>query len=127
MAEIKKVTKRENFGKVLEYVKDNAELVAFINHEIELLDKKSASKGSSKTQKENIELKDVIYNELAKCEKPITVTDLMKGSEIITNYTLEDGRPLSNQKVSAILKMLVDNDKTVVRTTDKKKTFFAVV
>ena len=43
-----KLTKREKFNMVLEMVKDNAELKEFIEHELELLEKKS---GSSKETK----------------------------------------------------------------------------
>lgn len=126
MAEIKKVTKKENFTKLLDFVKGNEELTNFINHEIELLDRKSGSKGNSKTQKENVGIKEMLLAELGKCEKPTTITDLMKSSEVIAKFTMEDGRPLSNQKISALFKQMVDNDKTVVKTIDKKKTFFSV-
>ena len=34
-----KKTKREFFGEIREIVKENTELVAFIDHELELLDK----------------------------------------------------------------------------------------
>ena len=41
MAETKKLTKRDYFAQLKEIVKDNAELVAFIDHELELLNKKA--------------------------------------------------------------------------------------
>ena len=44
MAEIKKLTKRDYFSQLKEIVKDNVDLVNFIDHEIELLNKKASSK-----------------------------------------------------------------------------------
>ena len=45
----KKITKKEMFAKLREMVKDNAEMVKFIDHEIELLEKKNASKSAKPT------------------------------------------------------------------------------
>ena len=47
-----KKTKREFYGELRELVGGNAELVAFIDHELELLDKKSSSKTPTKTQQQ---------------------------------------------------------------------------
>ena len=40
----KKMTKIEMFSAIREVVSENAEMVAFIDHEIELISKKAASK-----------------------------------------------------------------------------------
>ena len=40
MAEIKKITKKEKFGMVLDYIQDNEMLREFIENEINLLNKK---------------------------------------------------------------------------------------
>ena len=55
---------------------------------------------------------------LAEFDKPVTVSEFMKESshEVAT---------LSNQKLSAILKKLVDSEK-VIRTVEKKKSFFSL-
>ena len=58
-----KKTKREFFGEIREIVKDNSELVAFIDHELELLDKKTSAK-STKVNTEQVELMDKIVNAL---------------------------------------------------------------
>lgn len=125
MAETKKVTKKEYFAQLREIVKDNAELVAFIDHEVELLTKKNSGNSQTKVQKENEKLCDMLVNELAKIGKPISITDFMTSSEVVKNYTLENGRPLSNQKISALFKQLVESNK-LVRTEDKKKAFFSI-
>ena len=116
-----KVTKKERFAQLLEIaeVKKNEELVKFINHELELLEKKSGSNKQTETQKANEELMTVIAETLATCEKAVTVSELMKTS------TFKD-TDYSNQKLSAMLKKMVDNG-TVVKTVEKKKSYFSLV
>lgn len=120
MEKIKKVTKRDNFNALLkiEEVASNEQLVEFINHELELLDKKSASHSTAKTanQKANEEIKTKIVDALVQLGKS-TISELQAGSEEMAEY--------SNQKLSALLKQLVDS-KQVVRTMDKKKAYFEV-
>ena len=73
----KRMTKRDYFSKLIEIVEgvnvDNAtEIVDFLNHEIELLSKKSNVK--TKTQKENEGLMEVVFNALAEASnKPLVV------------------------------------------------------
>lgn len=120
MEKIKKVTKRDNFNALLKIkeVASNEQLVEFINHELELLDKKSASHTTAKTanQKANEEIKTKIVDALVQLGKS-TISELQAGSEEMAEY--------SNQKLSALLKQLVDN-KQVVRIMDKKKAYFEV-
>lgn len=116
MAEIKK-TKRVFYNELLEVVKGNDELVNFINHEIELLDKKANSKTPSKTQIANESIKETIKGVLTANGKPMTITDLQENNTELAN--------LSNQKISALLTQLV-NEKIVVRTVDKKKAYFTI-
>jgi hypothetical protein len=120
MENTKKVTKRDNFNKLLtiEEVANDTQLVEFINHELELLDKKSASHSTAKTanQKANEEIKKSIVNALVDIGKS-TISDLQKANEDMAQY--------SNQKLSALLKQMVDSGE-VVRTTDKKKAYFEV-
>lgn len=121
----KKVTKREYFGMIMDMCKDREDIVNFCKHEIELLDKKNAKGGVTKTQKENEIVANVLMEELAKVGKPITITDLMNSSEVVKEYRLENGNALSNQKISAIFKQLVESNK-VVKVIDKKKSYFSI-
>ena len=123
--ENKKVTKREYFGMIIDMCKDREDIVNFCKHEIELLDKKNAKGGVTKTQKENEIVANVLMEELAKVGKPITITDLMNSSEVVKEYRLENGNALSNQKISAIFKQLVESNK-VVKVIDKKKSYFSI-
>lgn len=125
MEKAKKVTKKEYFAQLREAVADNPELVAFIDHEVELLNKKNSGNSQTKTQKENAVIAEMLVEELAKAGKPITITDLMNESEAIQNYVLENGNRLTNQKISAIFKQLGEANR-IVKVTDKKKSYFSV-
>ena len=112
-----KVTKRMRFEQIKSLVSDNKELVAFIDHEIELLDKKNSRSGKpTKTQVENETIKNTIFNTLQIAGKPMTVTQLLATEEL---------KGLSNQKVSALLTQLRDVNK-VVRTVEKKVAYYSI-
>lgn len=112
-----KVTKRERFEQIKALVSDNAELVAFIDHEIELLNKKNSRSGKpTKTQVENEVIKNIILDTLQAIGKPVTVTQLLANDEL---------NGLSNQRVSALLTQLRKSDK-VVRTVEKKVAFYSI-
>lgn len=119
----KKMTKKEYFAVLAEVVAnsdmENKEgALAFIAHEVELLEKKSAKGGQTKTQKENAEILVKIKAELAEVGKAVTITEFQAASAEMAQY--------SSQKLSALLKKLVESGE-VVKTTEKKKSYFAVV
>ena len=116
--ENKKMTKKEMFGEILKRVSDNTEMVEFLNHEIELLERKSSKSTQTKTQIENENIKVAIVKALTEIAKPVTITEMQELNTEMANY--------SNQKLSALLKQLVENDKKVVKTVDKKKSYFTV-
>ena len=109
-----KKTKREFFGEIREIVKENTELVEFIDHELELLDKKTSAK-STKVNTEQVELMEKIVNALNEIGRSVTISELQKENAEMAEY--------SNQKLSAMLKKLVDN-KQVTKMVDKKKSYF---
>ena len=117
-----KITKRESFKMIIEVLEknDRADLVEVMNHEIELLDKKKASGKMTKTQTENVGIKEIILQALATANEPITITDLLKN-----NVELYDATAGSNQKVSALMTQLKKENK-VVRTTNGKKALFSI-
>lgn len=100
------------------------EINAFIDHEIDLLSRKTAKSGQTKTQKENAVIIAFVEDVLAEVGEPVTVSALLENERVAT-YTLEDGRKISNQKLSAILKKLVD-DGRVVKVYEKKKAYFSL-
>lgn len=119
MAEIKKLTKKEKFGMVLDYIQDNEMLVEFINNEISLLTKKASSSVKSKTQLENDNIKSRILEVLMESQEKFTITDFQNTYEefSISKY--------SNQKMSALFTQLV-NEQKIYKTIDKKKSYFSV-
>ena len=121
----KRLTKKDYFEMIKGVCADRTDIVDFCNHEIELLSRKNSKSGATKTQKENEIVANMLVEELAKIGKPITITDLMNISEIVKGYTLENGNNLTNQKISAIFKQLVESDK-IVKVTDKKKSYFSI-
>ena len=121
----KRLTKKDYFEMIKGVCADRADIVDFCNHEIELLSRKNSKSGATKTQKENEIVANMLIEELAKVGKPITITDLMNTSEIIKGYTLENGNNLTNQKISAIFKQLVESQK-IVKVVDKKKSYFSI-
>ena len=63
------MTKKEMFAEIRKVVADNAEMVAFIDHEIELLNRKSGSpRKPTKTQVENDGFKADILAALAEVD-----------------------------------------------------------
>ena len=113
-----KITKREVIGMMMneEVVKANPTYVAYLENELALLDKKAQNKKVTKTQEQNKGIKATILKVLATIGSG-TVTDIQNGNEELS--------ALSNQKVSALVRQLVESG-DVVKTTDKKKSIFSL-
>jgi hypothetical protein len=111
----KKMTKKEMFAQLLKnYNLTDAE-IAFINREIELLEKKNGGiKKPTKQQEINNGLKEVILDHMEYGEK-YTITDLMK--------QVPELAELSNQRVSAIVRGMKESG-LVGRVEEKRKAYF---
>ena len=117
MTNSKKLTKRDHFNALLSLseVQANPALVAFIEHEIELLDKKnSADKKPTAKQTENDGIKTAIVEGMEE-NRLYTVTEIIK--------EVAECNELTNQRVSALLRQLISEGK-VVKTVDKRKSYF---
>ena len=115
----KKITKRDRFNALLSLseVQANADLVAFIEHEIELLDKKnSGEKKPTAQQTANEVIKQGIIKGMQK-GRLYTVTELIK--------EIDECADLTNQKVSSLLRQLISENK-VVKSIDKRKSYFQI-
>lgn len=109
----KKITKKEMFAQIKAVLTDE-EQIAFIDHEIELLEKKSgAKKKPTANQIANEGIKETILTVLD--------TDGMTVSEVLTASDEFNG--MSNQKISTLLHQLVKDGK-VVNYKDKKQSLF---
>jgi len=115
---MEKMTKREMFEMIKGVCANDTRIVEFCEHEIELLNRKSSKNTQTKTQIENENIKGAIVKALTEIAKPVTITEMQELNTEMANY--------SNQKLSALLKQLVENDKKVVKTVDKKKSYFTV-
>lgn len=109
------MTKKEMFNMIATINADNAEIVEFCAHEISLLDKKVSSKTPTKAQKENEGIMDQILVSLAEFDAPVTVTELIQNSERLNGFT--------NQKISALLRKLVEAKKVTKAVNGKKAVF----
>lgn len=119
-----KMTKKDWFA-VLRIMVANAEMaeaekngaLAFIDREVELLNKKSNNSRDTKKQAENKALAEVVLAELGKIGKPMAIAELIKASEVLGAYT--------TQKLTPIMKTLVTEQKVAV-TVDKKRNYYTV-
>lgn len=115
----KRITKRDNFNAIKTIVAElgREDLVEFVNHELELLDNRAKRNTLTKVQKENLEYVEVIYNILANAEEPMTIDNILAADSEVATF--------SNQKISALLKKLVDADR-IVKTVIKNKAYFSI-
>ena len=120
----KKMTKKEMFVQILNNHNLKADEIDFINHEIELLEKRNSNGGDKKPtakQLENADLKTVILDFLANNpDDKFTITDMWKKIPVLANNT-----EMSNQRISAIVNQL-KKENLVVRVEDKRKAYFSI-
>ena len=117
----RKPTKRDSFNALLAIpaVAENADLVAFIEHEIELLDKKnSAERKPTAKQTENAGFKADILAWL-ESGKLYTVADVVKGVPSVV------AAGISANRVTAMMTQLVA-DGSVVKTIEKRKSYYSL-
>ena len=117
----RKPTKRDRFNALLAIpaVAKDAELIEFINHEIELLDKKNtAERKPTAKQVENAGFKADILAWMEPDTKYLSA-DVAKGVLSII------AAGISPNRVTAMLTQLV-NDGAVIRTEDKRKSYYSL-
>lgn len=114
----KKITKREMFAQIkANYELTDAE-VAFIDHEIELLDRKNSGEHKpTAKQTENEGVKSAIYDEMEE-GVAYTISEMIKA--------LPSCADLTNQRVSALVRQMIADGK-VSRTEEKRKAYFSKI
>lgn len=119
----KKMTKRDYFNGLLGVIENHKDSIenyedfkAFIEREIELLNKKRSNSKPTKTQIENEKIKEKILEVLTDVNEVMTVSELMT-ADGLENY--------SNQKLSVLCYQLV-NEHKVVNTKVKKVSYFKI-
>lgn len=119
--ERKKLVKRDYFEMLLTIneVTKNKSLVDFINHELELLEKKSTSNKMSKTQQENEEIKKLILEDFNQIGKAVTISELQELSKDLQDY--------SNQKLTSLITQLYNKGNGVLtREEVKGKAYYSI-
>lgn len=115
-----KLTKKEKFAMLREIVianGGNEMLVEFIDHEVDLLTKKNAGdKKPTANQVANESIKAEILAEM-EFNKLYTCSDIVKTVGVCNGFTI--------QKVSPLMNQLAEAGK-VIKTTDKRKTYFSL-
>jgi hypothetical protein len=111
-----KKTQKDYFNEIIALAQENGrdDLVKFCEDRIEKLGRKSTSKKPTKTQVENEGIKDVILGVLGEVA-PATATMIATDPRV----------NVSNQKVSALLRQLIESGE-VVKATDKGKSLFSL-
>lgn len=112
------MTKKEMFAEIRNIVANNEEMVAFIDHEIELLERKSNSpKKPTKTQIENDGFKAEIVAYLTEVDTPKTIKELQVEIPSIGDLT--------NQRITHMLTDLVKAE-TLTKEYVKKTPYYSV-
>lgn len=114
----KKTTKREYYELIKSKLADNAEIVTFCDHEIELLDnRKKTTDGEKKLtpkQKENLALVATILDNM-ELDTIYSISDMQRKIEVC--------KELTNQKISSLVRQAM-SDGTIERVEVKGKAFF---
>lgn len=114
----RKPTKRQMFEGLLAIPTLTQEQKDFINHELELLAKKnSADKKPTAQQAANEAVKTAILDGM-EVNRLYTITELIK--------EIPECADMTNQKVSALVRQLVDAD-SIAKTVDKRKSYFSLI
>lgn len=129
----KKITKREVINELLkeDLIQSTPMYKNYLEHELELLDRKNASSRGSKSSEENKTIASMLLEEMAKLEATgkaqYTITELMKSSQAIQDYVCENGKVLSNSKITAIFKAMLESaNSPIVNVKDKKNSFYSL-
>lgn len=112
----KKMTKVQMFTQIMDTYPLTDEEKAFIAHEIELVEKKNASKSTkpTKTQLENEKLMEAIYNTMED-NRVYKIAELRK--------EVPGMEEASSPKFAALLNKMV-NDGRVKKSTEKREVFW---
>ena len=108
------MTKREYFAQIREIVAENEELVAFVDHEVELLDKKNSRKSGKPTKAQ-------VANEGIKAE----ITEYLRENAPARIGDIAQAVGQTPNKVNALIKQMKDTGE-VIRTEEKRVAYFTL-
>ena len=112
-----KKTLKDYYNDIIALAQENGrdDLVAFCEDRIEKLGRKTSSKKPTKTQIENDGIKVTILTVLTELDAPATATAIATDPRV----------NVSNQKVSALLRQLIESGE-VIKTIDKGRSYFSL-
>jgi len=111
------MTKKEMFAHIATVNAQDSEIVEFCNKEIEMLEARKASKKPSQKQRDNVVHIETIKGILAEAEAPMSIPEIRGADATLAEF--------SSQKISALLKKLVD-DGSVIKSMEKKVAYFSL-
>ena len=117
----KKMTKKEMFAQIMANYNLTVDETAFIEREIELLNNRKKSDKPTAKQTENDGYKTAILEYLTEhAEEKFTITEIWHNVAV-----LADNEAMSNQRVSALVRQLKE-DNLVVKEDIKRKAYFSI-
>lgn len=112
------MTKRKMFTAIRAIVADNEEMTAFLDHEIELLDRKASSaRKPTKVQIENTAYKATIVEYLTVADRPMSIKEMQA--------EIADLAGLTNQRITHLLTDLV-MAKTLTKEYIKRVPYYSI-
>ena len=115
-----KKTKREHYAELRMLATGNAELIAFIDHEVELLNKKnSAERKPTINQLDNLKIKKLIRGNIG--ANRYTITEMIKTLLKDTEWA-----EITCSRLTAICTQMVEEG-DLVRDVDKRKAYYRAV
>ena len=125
MTNTTKVTKKDRYAEIRAILKEQGkdELVEFIDHEVELLSKKSTSKSAAKNSAANAQLDSRILSLLEENEAGLTASQILKNVDV---SGIEGLAELSLPKINNRLSALGKEQKAIDRAKDKKSVIFKI-
>ena len=113
------ITKRDALTAILARVEDNAELTAYVQNELTLLERKSEKSAEKSAEKAKVydTMRAQVVDILTANGEGMTVTDMLKTGEF---------GDITNQKLTYALRQSI-KDGTLRKATVKGKTYYSVV
>ena len=122
----KKITYAQALNTVLD--SSEIELAQDVREKLEALlasvskNKREAGKPTAQ-QIENLETANRLYDEF-EANRTYTIGELLKESAVIKAYNESHEKEMSSQKLASLLGLLID-DKKLVKTVEKRKTYYS--
>ena len=124
---MEKLTNREMLNLIKEELSANEMVVAWVDHQIELLDKKNATNSAKakEVKEKDLEVVNAVIEVLKEQDKLMTITEILAIPEVAEMRVLNDKKELvalTNQKLTYLL----NHNDNIEKIIDKKKSYFRV-